>query len=443
MPILYVHGVNVRSREGFFTIEPLLRRHVAPIIADDPSRVRIEDYYWGNLGVRLAWNGASRPRTQLRGKGIEQSSDDVLVRTLAADENRALLAQYPPPAIAPAEDEGPLSASGLRSGGAPARHMPPLTDLTSEQISDVLVSLTAPPAALQDDYSSPPTEAKAKESGIERARLILAADKIAHDPATLALLAGKSPEQQVALLVDRLRAEAAASDELAGKGFGDLWAGLKERLGEALERGDDRLGYVLSILAAELRPKLNAMVSMFIGDVFVYLHGRDDPKTRPGEILAGLIKKLKEEDEQRVANGERLIVLTHSMGGQLVWDAVSFQLAADPTTKDIRIDFWCAAASQVGFFEEAKLFLASDPNHRPGFPVPFPQANLGVWWNAWDYNDVLSFTAEGICAGVDDDPYSSGKSLLEAHGGYLERPSFYRELARKVTEAKKKEFKTT
>jgi len=30
MPILYVHGVNTRSREGFFAIEPLLRRHVAP-----------------------------------------------------------------------------------------------------------------------------------------------------------------------------------------------------------------------------------------------------------------------------------------------------------------------------------------------------------------------------------------------------------------------------
>jgi hypothetical protein len=114
----------------------------------------------------------------------------------------------------------------------------------------------------------------------------------------------------------------------------------------------------------------------------------------------------------------------------------------DPATKDIRIDFWCASASQVGFFEEAKLFLASDPKHRSGLPVPFPHANLGVWWNVWDYNDFLSFTAEDICAGVEDSAYNGGKSLIEAHGGYLARASFFRDLAKKVSTAKAGGFKT-
>jgi len=437
MPILYVHGVNTRSREGFFTIEPLLRRHVAPVISNDPGRVRIQDYYWGDLGMKLAWDGASRPRTQLLGKGIDQSSNDLLARSLAADENRVLLDRFPPPAAAATEEEGPLFAPGVAGGAAPAQRMPPLTDLTHDQLSDLLASLTAPPA----DAPPPATQAKAEASGAKRARLILAADKVSHDPDTFALLAGQSPERQVALLVDRLRAEAAEADELAGKGFDDFWSGLKERVGEALDRGDDRLGYVLSVLTAELRPKLNAMISIFLGDVFIYLHGRDDPKSRPGKILAGLIEQLKEEHQRKLADSEPLIVLTHSMGGQLIWDAVSFQLAKDPATKDIRIDFWCASASQVGFFEEAKLFLASDPKHRPGFPVPFPHVNLGVWWNVWDYNDFLSFTADGICAGVDDSAYSSGKSLIEAHGGYLERASFFRELAGKVDAAKAKGFK--
>jgi hypothetical protein len=65
-----------------------------------------------------------------------------------------------------------------------------------------------------------------------------------------------------------------------------------------------------------------------------------------------------------------------------------------------------------------------------------------VWWNVWDHNDVLSFTAKDICAGADDEPYSSGKSLVSAHGGYLERASFFRELGKKIRVAKKTGFKT-
>ena len=36
--------------------------------------------------------------------------------------------------------------------------------------------------------------------------------------------------------------------------------------------------------------------------------------------------------------------------------------------KDIKIDFWCSTASQVGFFEELKLFLASDKKYMKGNP---------------------------------------------------------------------------
>ena len=89
----------------------------------------------------------------------------------------------------------------------------------------------------------------------------------------------------------------------------------------------------------------------------------------------------------------------------------------------------------MGFFEEAKLFLASDPAHRTGHPVPFPRAHLGHWWNVWDPNDFLSFTVKDIVADVDDASYSSGMSLATAHGGYLDRPSFYRRLADKLQAA--------
>jgi hypothetical protein len=128
------------------------------------------------------------------------------------------------------------------------------------------------------------------------------------------------------------------------------------------------------------------------------------------------------------------VVLSHSMGGQIIYDALTHFLPGTPSLREVRIDFWCATASQVGFFEEAKLFLASQPEHKTGHPVPFPHAHLGVWWNVWDQNDFLSFTAKDIIDKIIDESFDGGLSLLTAHGGYLERPSFYRAFAHKLRE---------
>ncbi len=130
------------------------------------------------------------------------------------------------------------------------------------------------------------------------------------------------------------------------------------------------------------------------------------------------------------------------MGGQIVYDAVTHFLPNDPERSQIHINFWCATASQVGFFEEAKLFLARSDAYQTGNPVPFPATHLGVWWNVWDHNDFLSFTAKDIMAGVDDEPFDSGMSLLAAHGGYLQRPSFYRKLAEKLRAAGQRGWRT-
>ena len=158
--------------------------------------------------------------------------------------------------------------------------------------------------------------------------------------------------------------------------------------------------------------------------------------TQPGEIPQRFLEKLQQaQDHKRARDGEPLVVLSHSMGGQIVYDAVRHFLPATPALQDLRIDFWCATASQVGFFEELKLFLNSTLNYKRGYPVPFPAAHLGVWWNVWDQNDFLSYTVKDIIAQGDDESYNSGMSLLAAHGGYLQRPSFYRAFASKLRTA--------
>jgi hypothetical protein len=269
--------------------------------------------------------------------------------------------------------------------------------------------------------------------------MILAADQVAGDPATAAALAAASrPEDELALLLDLVRARAGdpVAGSLRGMGAGGFWSGLGDRLKETTGRALGVPAYAVSVAAAELRKPLNELVSLFAGDVFVYLDKRGSAGS-PGAIPARLLDKLEAaRANQASRGGEPLVVLSHSMGGQLVYDAVTHFLPETPGLQGIRIDFWCATASQVGFFEEAKLFLASDTTLEGPTLVPFPRAHLGVWWNVWDHNDVLSFTVNGIFDGALDEPYDTGLSLASAHGGYLTRPSFFRRLAKRLEAAK-------
>ena len=57
---------------------------------------------------------------------------------------------------------------------------------------------------------------------------------------------------------------------------------------------------------------------------------------------------------------------------------------------------------------------------------------LGYWWNVWDYNDFISYSARNIFDEVEDDFYNTGMFLADAHGGYLVRPSFFRQFAEKL-----------
>jgi hypothetical protein len=418
LPIFYIHGVNVRSRDGFFAIKTYLQRLVAPTISNDPEGVLIDDVFWGDIGVRFAWDGASRPRTRLlgMGAGVRPLSplEGALTAEAFADTFRRL----------PATPSSTPATSGLMAGGAvavsPAGTKLSLKNLGADELSDLLAAMIGAQVAEPE----------------RRARLILAADAVAHDPATLAALAGaRSPEQECDLLLDRVRQKAEADAALVGMGIPNWLVGVRDRLSEALSRAVDLPAYAVSVAAAEVRPHLNALVSVFLGDVFAYLHSRGSA-AQPGEIPKRLLKKLEQAHTHKLErSGEPLVVLSHSMGGQIIYDALTHFLPGTPSLREVRIDFWCATASQVGFFEEAKLFLASQPEHKTGHPVPFPQAHLGVWWNVWDHNDFLSFTAKDIIDKIIDESFDSGLSLLTAHGGYLERPSFYRAFAHKLREA--------
>ncbi len=425
MPILYIHGVATRSRDGFLAMEPYVRRLVAPAIAADPDNVLIDDVFWGDLAASFAWDGASRPRSRLLGMGAAATPPTPVEGTLTAAAFANVLS------CLPASTATAPSSGGLISGSVaptPAISSPVrLRDLPADALSDLLAMLLS----------------EAVPDPAQRAHLSLAADSVAHDPSTPAALAAAGSEAQaLAVLLEHVRQRAEAEARLVGMGLATWVTAVRDRLGEALSRGQDLPTYALSVATAELRPPLNTLVSTFLGDVFVYLRNRGTA-ARPGAIPQRLLSKLALTHQQaQRRGGEPLVLLSHSMGGQIVYDALTHFLPGNPAWQHLRIDFWCATASQVGFFEELKLFLASAPHYHRGHPVPFPAAHLGAWWNVWDHNDFLSYTVQDIMAQVDDAPYDSGMSLLAAHSGYLQRPSFYRALAAKLRTAAAQGWRT-
>jgi hypothetical protein len=204
---------------------------------------------------------------------------------------------------------------------------------------------------------------------------------------------------------------------------------------EGIKRGANSAGHVAARAVAEIKSPVNRFITTFIGDVFAYLHERGDYRS-PGWIPSRFLECVGEARRNKLErDGEPLIVMSHSMGGQIVYDAVTHFLPRMDEFNDTKIDFWVATASQVGLFEELKLFLESSEDYtlETGEPAPFPDSRyLGYWWNVWDHNDVVSYSVRGIIDGVDDEAYSTGLFVVGAHGGYLEMPSFFRKFARKV-----------
>ena len=187
-------------------------------------------------------------------------------------------------------------------------------------------------------------------------------------------------------------------------------------------------------MVAEFRSPINDLATKFVGDVLAYVLRRGTPDDA-GPIPRRFIDALRRARAAAPAD-EPIVVVSHSMGGQIVYDCVTSFLPTIAAHRDLRIDFWCATASQVGLFAELDMFLARSADRAPG-KMAFPdRRHLGAWWNVWDHNDFISYTAAPIFDGVDDESFNSGKTLAGAHSGYLVQPSFHRRFAQKLAAAK-------
>lgn len=419
MSIVYVHGVANRDDDPSYKphlkeITDFLNRYIGKDIS--PSG-KVCEAYWGKFGAAFAWNREARPKSVILRMGAPTASSNL---------DRALVVASVDGSQFPAAPANPQSSSVLVPAGPTAGSVAPGTTIRLKDFS---------PQDLSDLLSTVIVEGNT-DPGV-RPQMIIAADEVAHDPQTPAALAQCATVQEELEKLRKLLDQKQIT-VLVPQGTG-LWSKIVDRAGEATSRAISMPAFTLSTVVAETREPINRMVTLFIGDVFAYLNTRKD-SAAPGAIPQLVMDTLA--DAKKAAPNEPLIVLTHSMGGQIIYDLVTHFLPK--TQSNLRIDFWCATASQVGLFEEMKLFLESSPQYSKanGNKVPFPDKNyLGVWWNVWDHNDFISYTAAPIIDGVDDESYGSGVSLIKAHGEYLMRPSFYRKFADKLAAAKKRNWR--
>src|SRR5262252_8273553 len=83
MPLVFVHGVNVRSDSGFREhVEArdfLFRRFALSAITPNAHQVTILNPYWGDLGATFAWHHASLPQGDFEVFGPEDELPMLLL----------------------------------------------------------------------------------------------------------------------------------------------------------------------------------------------------------------------------------------------------------------------------------------------------------------------------------------------------------------------------
>lgn len=384
MPIVFVHGVNNRDGEAYHENENarngFLREIVAPALGLQPDALSLFSPYWGEFGVEFAWKMAVLPNPDDK---FESFGDDTDA------EARGRVAGL----LAESRSDGDILAEARR-------------DLSSAV--DLL-------------YASAMAGAKSEEEARDLARSYELASEYARKSPHPGWVQSATRDN----FADQLNFEADAST-VESFGAGGILGSLKEGLSRLLNAAPDATTDVAGRL---LRKKLNATVTRFAGDAFVYL-ARRGTKEAPGKIVATVLDALRQANAKRTGDDDKLVVIAHSFGGEIMYDILTH------FAPDLPVDCLITVGSQVGLFEEMKLYIVSKPELPPDPPAGrvVRPASLKRWLNVFDTNDVLSYRLNPVVADVADFHYDTGYSSFSAHGGYFMRPSFYKRMAARLME---------
>lgn len=408
MPLVFVHGVANRQNDRYLVAaalrDVLFRRFLLARICKDPDKAAILNPYWGDDAATLRWKHASLPTEDGEALGSADAIDDLAMAAAAdarvhgATDTSVLLAT----ARRSLSDAIDLLFAALGTESAGNQDPDALAQLALRLVAYCLSREQAMPRASETERY--PWLATVRDDAALIARLCESAMPM-----------GLTPSGSITFDPTVAQTES----------FGIFDSGRRLLMG-----GVDRLRRatvhrVSTPLVSAIRGTVAPGTSVFLGDVLTYLAERGTGED-PGPIVRIVTEAIDQAQHAR-SDDDPLVVAAHSMGGNIVYDILTYY------RPDVRVDLLITVGSQVGFFEELKLFKGSDrqipDTERPKAPAP----DVGRWINVFDRADPLSYRAGPVFENVGDYAYPTG--AWWAHGSYFVQPRFHERLARRVADA--------
>jgi hypothetical protein len=437
MPLIFIHGVNVRDYDKDYlknckTRERLIKHYLLEPLAAKGSRFKqidIVNSYWGKYGVNAKWQFQSLPSVKilehLGGNTLETPKSDFELQQL----------------LTPSESE---SSQLEHLGGNKQRLKTSASKDLTRFIEVVLLPIIYSEMNLIDEAEEEPEREGELEALLAVAGLEVATnsdikqdvEKANTDEEVIELLTKKVQERFEELVLSSNLVSSKdlplGNERLERLGQRRLPRWLQEvndRIGELFDRSKNVHVRALTIgVLQQFREDLHLKISRFLGDVFVYLNERGSNE-KPGPIISTVLEYINIACQNKHHSNEPLIVITHSMGGNILYDILTYY---QPT---LQVDVWVSVGGQVGNFEEMKIFKASNKDIGIPYKVESLKEKVGYWLNVYDPADIFSFKAAPIFVDVQDVEYLTGASLLQPHDTYFKRPSFYRMLYQHLEQA--------
>ena len=408
MPLVYVHGVGNRLGDTYdrrcVERDALFRQFMFPAINANQDDV-VHNPYWGAFGARLRWDGASLPAGDLESLGAPHPRDapDWLLAEVATST--------------PVEH--------------PDRLLRAVADHDVAAAVDLIFSLLT-----QESAADAPTigDAASRFVGYLRYRegLYPESDQGQRYP-WLASVTDDSTfleqlwQQSAGWALDRngrpaqVDQDTAAQVEVLGGGQVPEWLRAVPR---RVRRSLARMARIpVSAMVTNSRAAFGGTLALLAGDALTYLRERGEIGA-PGPIARVVVEAIEAASVRR-ADGAPLVVVAHSLGGVIAYDALTH------FRPDLTVDVLLTVGSQVGLFAELALLGRAETEGTPA-RIAIP-SGIRTWINVVDRADPLAFLAEPVFDRVSDYRYQT--PTVWAHTAYLRQPTFHARLADRVRAA--------
>lgn len=466
MPLVFVHGVNVRQGSLYDREIAFRNRHFAEIfyrqLGREVSPKSIFNPYWGDLGATISPDRPFLPRggyemlwRRLHPEGKEQTETVVLFEEiLDSDSETPLLEIARNVSIEDVVDlVWDMVAEEIEEEGSPDSDKGAVAANPQHALDDVTARTDGKPKEPEAKFHE---SAEMKESENYMARMAQKALEFGHSLEGQKWLRSiKSDEELLEKFSSLLSKseDSAKPEDKAKPGQKFRLPGLKSASGRFRKRLKDARSRLASrskslrrrisedISAARFRSRQLAVgtssrifndplralfhqeCALLIGDAFSYFSARGDSE-KAAPIAQRVMDAMRKAAELKEKEGGELIVIGHSMGGVILCDIVTCY------GKDIPIDVLITVGSQYPLFADLNMFPGVDTTKRP---VPKPE-NVKEWINIFDPNDFLGYPASHIFEGVRDYHLATYAIGGAAHTDYFNRRSFYFQLARRLAE---------